>query len=228
MGWFDPYSERPWKHLLFAVLDEAGVWRDEKGIVHVPYRNEDGSLFREHLFAPSGCTWWGPGEERLIPFGLEGLPDRRAARDRVLFITEGESDALALREHYAGVTAESPARGYDVLGLPGAATWRAEWRSIVEPWPLIYLLGDGDEAGRKTNERVKTDVPWARPVALPEGEDVRALLQREGSAALEPYLRAADAEAHLWYALRHARDLAHFEELRGLDTRVKVGADGER
>ena len=69
-------SERPWKGISYLVLDEAGVHCDAAGVVHVPYRNLDGSVYREHLFAAGGRSWWTPG-------GRAGSArDRTAARVR--------------------------------------------------------------------------------------------------------------------------------------------------
>ncbi len=59
--WWNPHAERPWKGISWLVLDEAGVYCDHTGVVHVPYRTRDGKVHREHLFGESGRTWWTPG-----------------------------------------------------------------------------------------------------------------------------------------------------------------------
>ncbi len=75
------------------------------------------------------------------------------------------------------------------------------------------MAGDGDRAGRAMNARIKRDVPWARPVWLPEGEDVRSLLQTSGPRALDGLLDAADADAFLSAAFVLAHDLETMETL---------------
>jgi DNA primase len=196
--------------LLWLVLEEAGIEVAPSGYVRIPYRRPDGSVFRWRCFTPAGNPWWGPGE-RLLPFGLETLradPSRRA-----LLLCEGESDALACREAYAGILPGSPVEGYEAVGIPGASCWRPEWRLLVERYDLVYLLGDGDPSGQAFNRRVGRDLPWARSVALPPGSDARALLQEEGPGALDAYLDEADATAWLLYALKRSRSYEEFAAL---------------
>ena len=200
-------SERPWKGLSFLVLDDAGVGF-EGDLVRVPYRLRDGREHNAKLFAAGGRSWWETAGRELIPFGVETLPDDDTARERALMIAEGESDALALREAFAGVTANNPIRSYHVLGLPGAGTWRREWSILAEPFPVVYLLGDGDERGREMNDAILREVPWASPVPLPPGEDARSILQCDGSRALDALLEAADGAARLCATFALAEDLA--------------------
>jgi len=192
------------------VLSEAGV-EQRDGLVRVPYRDRDGGEVFEKVFANSR-SWYSPGGIELIPFGLDRLPRSPwiAARSALL-VCEGESDALAAREHFFEGDAEI--LSWFALGLPGSGTWRRSWRQWLAPFPRIYLCGDGDEPGQRMNWRVKRAVPWARPVRLPAGDDVRSILQREGRAGLAPYLQAAGVAARLAAALTLARDVDHFEQL---------------
>ena len=121
-------------------------------------------MYRERFFAPNGRTWWGPGEG-LVPFGLETIPSDPDSW--ALMFAEGESDALALREAFAGTTEAHELGRVCVLGLPGASSWRPEWSSIAATFDRVYVIGDGDEAGRKMIAKVNADVRWARPVRLP-------------------------------------------------------------
>jgi 5S rRNA maturation endonuclease (ribonuclease M5) len=135
----------------------------------------------------AGGAWWEPGDGRpLIPFGLDQLEDPAFRQYRALAITEGESDALALSATFG-------AEGLDVLGAPGATTWRPAWAQYARAYEAVYVLGDGDDAGRRFNQRVAHDVPAATVVWLPEGEDVRAIVQRDPGELAE-LLTEAD-----WY-----------------------------
>ena len=205
-------NERPWKGISFLVLDEAGVTIDDDGLTRIPYRLCDGCVFRERFVAPNGRTWWGPGTQ-LIPFGLETLPDADQASNSALFLCEGESDTLAAREAFAGVPADSPIDAYFAVGLPGAGAWRSEWALLFEDFDVIYLLGDGDPAGRAMIDAVYRDLPWSRPVWFPEGEDVRSVLQSEGPRALDPYLDRADQIARLCVAFFASDTYAEFVRL---------------
>ncbi len=194
-----------WKGIAEWVLADAGVEQTDDGETIVPYHDEGGRVVYAKCFH-FARSWYEPGGIDLIPFGVERLPISPWIAERsILFIGEGESDALALREYLVGAFA---------LGLPGAGTWKPEWKKYVKPFPRVYLVGDGDESGRRMNTRVWKDVPWARPVRLPENEDVRSILQRGGRDALLPFLREADYDALLAAALRASGDdVVKFERL---------------
>jgi len=193
-----------WKGIAMGVLAEAGVETTASGLVRVPFRDRDRRIVVHKVFGRSR-SWYDPPGVDLIPFGIETLPVSAWIAERsALLVCEGESDALCAREHFTG---------WHAVALPGAGVWRRYWRRHLEPFPVVYLLGDGDEPGQRMNRRVKADVPWARPVRLPDGEDVRALLQRDGRDGLLPYLEAADADTRLAAALHLATDLDDFEAL---------------
>jgi hypothetical protein len=175
-----------WKALPTIVLAEAGVTRWPDRLVHVPYRTLAGEVHNVRVFAPSGRCWWQRSGLPLLPFGLEGLTD--PPHDRGLLIAEGESDALALGQHFQFA--------YDVLAVPGARTWRPEWACYCEPYAIGYVFGDGDDTGHAFSAVVEGDVPQIRAVAVPDGEDVRSLIQREGPGAIDWLLDEADRRYH--------------------------------
>lgn len=200
-----------WKGLPHGVLADAGV-TVSCGLVRVPYRDRDGTELNAKFFplrpdSSAARSWWEQSGRALTLFGPETLPSPRVAPWVPLLLCEGESDALAVRHAVAGNAA--------VLAVPGAGTWRREWRRPLEPFPVIYVLGDGDRAGRAMNAEVKRDVPWARPVWLPDGEDARSVVQRDGVDALELFLAEADRDARLAAAFVLARDLDECEALLG-------------
>lgn len=175
-----------WKGLPTFVLAEAEITRSPDDLIHIPYRTLAGEVHNVRVFAPSGRCWWQQSGLPLLPFGLETLTD--APHDRGLLIAEGESDALALRRHFQ--------IGYDVLGVPGARTWRTEWACYCKPYAIGYVFGDGDDAGRAFSAAVECDVPQIRVVPIPDGEDVRSLIQREGPGATDWLLGEADRLYH--------------------------------
>lgn len=201
-----------WKGIDAAVLDQAGFVFDGE-LVRIPYRRSDGAINNWRIFRTDGRCWWLSTGLGLIPFGLETLPPAEQATEVALLIAEGESDALALRQAFAGRPGPGRVAGYAVLGLPGAGSWRSDWRPFVDPHALIYVVGDGDAAGRRMIERIWNEIPWARPVWLPGGEDARSLLQREGPLALDPYLDEADESARFVIAIKTARNYEEYLEL---------------
>jgi hypothetical protein len=189
-------SATGWKGLGLDTLATAGVELD-RGTVRVPYRDRYGRELYCKRFGRDGRSWYEPRGIRLVPFGLETLPPAGSRHPRycALLLCEGESDTLAVRDVLARFRDHVLA-----LALPGAGSWRDEWRSYVEPFPLVYVLGDGDDAGRRMNERVCAAVPWASAVWLPDGSDVRSLLQAD-AGSLWPLLARADEDARRSAAL---------------------------
>jgi hypothetical protein len=196
-----------WKGIGSIALLDAGVTRDSRGVVHIPYRLEDGATWRERCFAANGRQWWGPPRDAaIIPFGLETIPPGEAARGHVLLVAEGESDTLSLRETYAEMF------GYPVcvVGIPGAGMWRSEWAKRTRWFGMVYLLSDGDEAGRRMTNRILRDMPWARPVVLPAGEDARSLIQAGRVDELTSCIYEARETAILFAAIKHSPRLCDF------------------
>jgi len=206
-----PLHERPWKGLLWSVLEDAGVMFTDTGLTVIPYRGRDGAVHNRRIVAPSGRCWWETSGLGLIPMGLETIPANTT--DWALLICEGESDTLACREAFAGTAGGHHLRGFVVLGCPGSTCWQPKWREHVEGFDLIYPVGDGDEPGRAFAWSVQASVPWARPVRLPDGADARAILQAEGPRALDSYLVEADRDAVLKAAFWHADSVDEFCEL---------------
>lgn len=199
-----------WKGIGAVTLFDAGVTRRPNGLVDVPYRYEDGTVAKTKVFSPTGRTWWRPVGVDQIPLGLEQLAEPAAREDRALIICEGESDTLAVRDALALDRDGTP---FDVIGLPGAGTWRDDWKQYVLGHARAYVIGDGDEAGRRMMDSVLRSVGWVRPVLLPKGEDARSLLQREGLAGLDPYLDEADETAIIGAIITLAPTLRQFHEL---------------
>ena len=167
-----------WKGFELAQVGRFGVRQVRSGIT-VEYRTRSGSPYRTKLFADGDTRWLGPSKPQL-PYGLETLE----LRGRSIFLTEGESCALALRLAYPNTA---------VLGIPGANSWKADWTSYAEPFERVYLSFDADEAGATLLKDVLTDIPAARPILLPHGADTRDVLQTLGKNAYRVLIEHANA-----------------------------------
>jgi hypothetical protein len=185
-----------WKGLDTLTLLEAGVTRRSDGGVVVPYRLADDSTFRCKVFPRRGGSYWGPGEG-LIPFSVERVAPMGDRGSRLLWVAEGESDALCLHEHVARW------RGYpvDVIGLRGAGSWRPEWEQHAAGYRGVYVFPDSDPAGERMARAVTASVRSAVVAYLPPGEDVRGLLQRLGPDALDQHIIEAERVALLFAAI---------------------------
>ncbi len=105
-------------------------------VLEIPYYTEEGQVFRKRLRNGSQ-RFWSKGEG-LIPYGLNWL--NGASR---VILAEGEGDTSNLL--YCG---------YQVLGIPGACTFKDDWVTYVKEYPEIYLAGDNDEAGERFNKDI--------------------------------------------------------------------------
>jgi hypothetical protein len=187
-----------WKGIGPGVLAEAGLVARSDGVA-IPFRTEAGVVEYWKIVLSSGRAWYEPSGIELMPFGLETLASTRG--DTPVFLCEGESDALALREMLdADIRA---------VALPGAVSWRNSWARFFNAYPILYVVGDGDGSGRNMNVRVKRDLPWVRQVWLPAGEDVRSIVQRD-VAEFERCVHEADIDARLSAALAYATSLDDF------------------
>jgi hypothetical protein len=186
-----------WKGLDTVELLDAGVTHRSDGVVRVPYRDETGTVLNSKLFGRRG-SWWEQRGLGVMPFGLERITQLEQRCRRQIWIAEGESDALALREHYA----EWRGLPVDVIGLPGAGTWREEWARHLTGYAASCCFPDGDQAGERMADRITTAVGWAIRVRLPAGRDVRDVLQHDGPEALNRFITRAEECAVLLAGMR--------------------------
>jgi 5S rRNA maturation endonuclease (ribonuclease M5) len=175
-----------WKGFCLWQLERFGIKQNSDGSIWLPYYKRDGTLFRAKQFAPDGRSWWLGGQGKgQIPYGLEQLE----RGGKALVLTEGESDTLALRLAWP--------ESIVAIGIPGASSWKSEWKQIADGFERVYLSFDGDEAGGRLAEAVAADLPQAKVLHLPAGADTRDILHKLGKRAYKALIEAAEAE-HLF------------------------------
>lgn len=89
-------------------------------------------------------------------------------------ICEGELDALVLD----GIV------GIPALGVPGANNWKGHWARLLEDYRTVFVMCDGDDAGRDFGKALGRSVPAARVIHLPTGQDVNSLYLAQGVAGV--------------------------------------------
>lgn len=89
-------------------------------------------------------------------------------------VCEGEFDTIIM----------DGAVGVPAVGVPGANNWRDHFRLLLEDYELIFVLCDGDQAGRDFGKKVASEVDGATVVHLPDGTDVNDLYLAEGKEGL--------------------------------------------
>jgi DNA primase len=91
-------------------------------------------------------------------------------------VTEGEIDTITLT--MCGIAA---------VGVPGVENWQEHFRLCLDDFDVVYVLGDGDKAGRKFSSFLAREAR-ARKIQLPRGEDVNDLYRRAGADAVRGLL----------------------------------------
>lgn len=91
----------------------------------------------------------------------------------VVAITEGEIDAITAT--IAGVPA---------VGVPGAHNWQDHFPELFFGYRDVYVLADGDEAGRQFANTIAGTLPNSKIIPMPPGQDVNSLVLAEGKQAL--------------------------------------------
>lgn len=160
-----------WKGFALEDLKPFGYRKGQHGI-ELPYLTREGKVYRWKLF-PSNREYkarWVGDSKPQIPYGLETLAQGLEG-DGPLLLTEGESDAIALRLAFPKLA---------ILGIPGASSWKDEWTPILEDFRVVYLSFDADPAGDSLAASVRISRPDARIIRLPDRADTRDILQRLG------------------------------------------------
>jgi hypothetical protein len=155
-----------------AVLDkliELGLWSAKTGgpnrrptnarsLCYYDYRDEAGQvLFRVRRtpekqflqFRPDGNGGWIPGIDgvRRVLYRLSELI--ATPLDQVIYIVEGEKDAVNLNRAFGVATTCNPggAAALKRDGAPGTPKWRSEYNQYFRGRTVV-ILPDNDDAGR--------------------------------------------------------------------------------
>lgn len=143
------------------------------GRLAIPYLTRAGAVnlrfrcLREHICKVEGCPKYLPAIEGMES-SMFNVNDTFREGD-VIACTEGELDAISCS-----------ISGIPAVGLPGATQWKKHWRRVLEDFPTVYTVGDGDEAGAKFNSMLMREAK-AVPIKMRQGEDINSEFQRGGS-----------------------------------------------
>lgn len=147
------------------------------GMLCIPYYNLAGVIalkfrcMQHHDCKGEGHPKYdGPAGQ---PQYLYNLPDLDRP-ERVIHVTEGELDAIVLRQ----VLAEP------VVGVPGVDAWQTHWPSHFHSFDRVVAWPDGDKAG-KTMAGVWTRKIGVEVVQVPTGQDVTSLYVESGPKAVK-------------------------------------------
>lgn len=132
------------KGLSVRVVTEKLGWQDVSDGVLIPYLGahpgQQGNNYPTYKIRTSYTGKGGKpkyikdGKNIVIPYGLNMLSHYDISKP--LYITEGETDMITMLQ-----------AGYQVLGIPGANSFKKEWASFLEPYATICVVIDNDQAG---------------------------------------------------------------------------------
>lgn len=166
---------------LGLVSAEAGeTYAPYVGRLSIPFTTPTGVValrFRcleDHDCKDVGCPKYlqmGQDPDRIYNVGA--LHERHPA----IAICEGEIDAMFVDTHVM------PA-----VGVPGATKWKPHWTRLFEDYDRVFVIGDGDSAGRKFCEKLTDLLPNGKPVIMPPDTDANSFLVEQGPEALSAYI----------------------------------------
>ena len=82
--------------------------------------------------------------------------------------------------------------GIPSIAVQGTGAWADSFYRAVLGYARVFILGDGDEAGRKMTEKLAERLPNGVPVSLPEGEDPDSLRRQYGDGSIRRLLGMED------------------------------------
>jgi hypothetical protein len=147
------YERRPASHRrATAPTETVYPYRDEKGRPLFEVVRSPGKKFHQRRIDPANPRRWIPklGDVRRVPYRLPEL--LAAARDQIVFVTEGEKDADNLRERLQLVATTNPG------GTGNSRIWKDPQFVACLVGRSVVVLPDNDPPGRDHAERVAAAV----------------------------------------------------------------------
>lgn len=178
-------AEMAEQFMLGVVSADAGPTYDQfVGRLSIPYLTPAGVVsiryrcIENHDCKDAGHPKYlqGKGEADHL-YNVGALHERHPA----VAVTEGEIDAM-----FADLIIPS-------LGVPGATKWKKHWTRLFEDHAKVFVLGDGDQAGREFADKLCELLPNAQAVVFPAGLDVNGFYLEHGPEGLERFILGDDA-----------------------------------
>ncbi|WP_327294434.1 toprim domain-containing protein [Streptomyces sp. NBC_01197] len=78
--------------------------------------------------------------------------------------------------------------GVPTAAVQGVSAWKDHFDNSFAGYEKVFILGDGDEAGRKMTEKLAERLPNGVPIDLPDGEDPDSLRRSYGPGFIRQLL----------------------------------------
>ena len=170
--------------LLGYVAEPLPEHTPYKGMLAIPYLRRNGHNILSVVSMRFRCIedheHQGHGKYNTVPGDTGRLFNTIdiVENDQTIAICEGEMDAIAA--HVAGIAA---------VGIPGAQIWKPYFTEPFIGFETVWVLADGDPAGRSFGNTVAKKITNALVVPFPEGHDVNSFIVTYGVQALKEKLK---------------------------------------
>lgn len=138
----------------------AITYNTDYGVLDIRFRDIDGGSRAKYLSKPGSHT-------RV--YNVQAL----TRTSTFVCVTEGEFDAIVA----------DALCGLPSVGIPGASNWQPHYPLLFES-RKVFVLCDGDAAGREFGKKVAATVDGATVVPMPDGMDVNEVYVQLGAAEI--------------------------------------------
>ena len=176
--------------LLGQVVDPDPMHEPFRGRLSIPFLTPTGVVYMrfrclEHLVDPEhSCKEAGHGKyegaagTQTHIYNVQALHDA----DTVIGISEGELDALV-----------ATTSGLPTAGIPGANNWKSFYHRLFDDFEKVYVIGDGDTAGRAFTSKLVQEISGAEAKLMPSDLDINSYVVEYGPESFLAYLHDEDA-----------------------------------
>lgn len=153
-------------------IDEAiakyAAWRNDGALYIIPYFDALGRERTYRIHNPHGKPKY-----KSLPDSRPHLYCVENVRYPKVVLCEGEIDTLS-----------ALSAGYKAVGVGGANSFHRPWKHLLDHTEELVIAYDGDQAGKEAAAKLKSAMPHARIVSVPEAKDLNDILREGGVDAV--------------------------------------------
>jgi DNA primase len=156
-------------HLLGYVEEPVIGHEDMQGRLSIPY------------VTPTGTV-----DIRFRSVHLDDSPkylSRSGAEQHIYNVSafQEESDYIAVCEGELDTIITHSMCGIPAVGMPGSQAWKSWHARAFQDYRKVFILSDGDKAGKEMGKKIMQAIDVAVMVSMPEGMDVNEVYLNEGA-----------------------------------------------
>lgn len=122
----------------------------------------------------------------LVPEQTPKYLSRSGAQSKLYNVTAllKNSDTIAICEGEIDAITMDALVGIPAVGVPGANNWRRHFSLLFEDYSQVFIMCDGDQAGKEFGKKISSEIDGATVIHCPEGSDVNDLFIHEGAEGI--------------------------------------------